>query len=205
MNLVEMHDGVPMVSSLQVAEHFGKRHDSVLRSIQTLGAPEEFTAHNFVGSEYDGRNGRNPMYWMTKDGFSLLVMGFTGPEAMRWKVAYIEAFNRMADVALEADRRVYIAPDNKADMLKLMDAYLSAQEQAIADERQRSQLLIADHTGLVNRTRAAERHTNEMLEKVRSLAAHAYRVRKELEEGFEQDDLLAGVDAEKVSKIKQQR
>jgi hypothetical protein len=51
-----------MVSSLQVAERFG-----VLRAIQGLGAPRDFTERNFTLSEHDGRNGKNPMYWMTRE------------------------------------------------------------------------------------------------------------------------------------------
>jgi Rha family phage regulatory protein len=203
-DLVEMHNGVPMVSSLQVAEHFGKQHYNVLRDIKSLQADANFIALNFEGNGYVDARGRTmPMYWMTKDGFSLLVMGFTGNEAMRWKIAYINAFNALAAAAQEADRRVYMAPENKADMLKLMDAYLTAKDQEIASERKSKQLLLADHTGMVDRMRAAERLQSDMMAKVRSLAAHAYKVKADLEDMAKssQGDLLSGIDASKVTRF----
>lgn len=82
------------ISSLKVAERFGKNHRDVLRAIQNLGCPTEFTERNFALSEYTDSTGRKlPSYDITRDGFALLAMGFTGPEAMKWKVAYIDAFN----------------------------------------------------------------------------------------------------------------
>jgi Rha family phage regulatory protein len=85
-------------TSLQIAEHFGKRHDTVLRAISNLEAPKEWTDRNFAVSEYTDRTGRKlKAYKITRDGFTLLAMGFTGKEAMHWKLAYIEAFNQMAD------------------------------------------------------------------------------------------------------------
>ena len=95
-----MTDGQPMATSLQVAEHFGKRHNDDLRAVRNLGCSEEFSLRNFaqVIAEYkNGKGGtqQGPAYRMTRDGFALLAMGFTGKEAMRWKEAYIAAFNAM--------------------------------------------------------------------------------------------------------------
>lgn len=82
------------ISSLKVAERFGKRHDDVLKAIRNLGCSPEFTGRNFAASEYTDSTGRKlPCYNITRDGFAILAMGFTGPEAMKWKEAYIEAFN----------------------------------------------------------------------------------------------------------------
>ncbi len=93
---VSLEDGRPTTTSLVVAEVFGKRHDAVLRDIRNLDCPPEFAAHNFVGCERKGANGKaSPYYRMTRDGFTFLCMGFTGKEAARWKIAYLEAFNRM--------------------------------------------------------------------------------------------------------------
>ena len=93
-------DGQPMTDSLKVAARFGKDHSKVLRSIRDLvkSAPKEFTDANFGASEYKDSTGRKlPVYTMTKNGFAMLAMGFTGAAAMQWKVLYITAFDRMAE------------------------------------------------------------------------------------------------------------
>ena len=89
-------DGQITTTSNQVAEHFGKRHADVIRAIRKLDAPKEFTERNFALSEFTDSTGRVlPAYRLTRDGFTLLAMGFTGKEAMQWKVAYLTAFNQM--------------------------------------------------------------------------------------------------------------
>lgn len=96
--LVSLVNGIPTTTSQKVAEVFGKRHDSVVRGIRELQSkcPKEFTDHNFVASDYTDNTGRKlPMYLLTRDGLTLLVMGYTGKEAMKFKLAYIEAFNCM--------------------------------------------------------------------------------------------------------------
>lgn len=85
-----------IATSLRVAEIFGKRHDNVLRDIQNLECSKEFSALNFEGCDYIGENRKTlPMYEMTKDGFTFLVMGYTGEKAAQFKEAYIGEFNRM--------------------------------------------------------------------------------------------------------------
>ena len=85
-----------MVTSLDVAGTFEKRHDNVLRDIQELRCSDEFRLLNFEESYYiNQQNKKQPMYYMTRDGFTLLVMGYTGDLAMRFKEAYIGQFNTM--------------------------------------------------------------------------------------------------------------
>ncbi len=85
-----------VVSSRDVARVFEKDHKDVLKSIKNLECPEEFNQRNFAQISYvDEKNRKYPQYVMTRDGFTLLAMGYTGEKAMRFKVAYIEAFNRM--------------------------------------------------------------------------------------------------------------
>lgn len=87
---------VNVVSSLDIAETFEKRHSDVLRSIETLECSKSFTERNFALSDYKDSTGRsNKMYYITRDGFTLLVMGYTGEKAMRFKEAYIQQFNEM--------------------------------------------------------------------------------------------------------------
>lgn len=79
-----------------VAEVFGKRHDDVLRSIRSLTCSDEFSLRNFAESTYlNSRGQHQPMVDMTFDGFTFLVMGFTGAAAAQFKEAYIGEFNRM--------------------------------------------------------------------------------------------------------------
>lgn len=98
--LVSNFSGVPATTSLKVAEIFGKKHLHVLRDIGNLkkDCPQKFTEPNFGLSEYRDSTGRKlPMYILPRDGFTLLVMGYTGKEAMKFKLAYIEAFNAMEE------------------------------------------------------------------------------------------------------------
>ena len=97
--LVTVENDQVVTTSLRVAEHFGKRHCEVLRLINTLECSDLFRARNFALSYYERKNGNitrsYPMYYLTRDGFTFLAMGFTGKIAARFKEAYINAFNDM--------------------------------------------------------------------------------------------------------------
>ena len=94
-NLYE-RNGRAFCSSLQVAEEFGKRHDNVLRDIENLDCSKEFNALNFECVKYkDSKGEKRPMFFMTKDGFTFLVMGYRGKKAAGFKEAYIRRFNDM--------------------------------------------------------------------------------------------------------------
>ncbi len=87
---------VTVVTSLDVAETFGKEHARVLRDIRELDCSEEFRHGNFAESYYvNAQNKKQPMYYITRDGFTLLAMGYTGEKAMQFKEAYIKQFNAM--------------------------------------------------------------------------------------------------------------
>lgn len=87
---------VTVVSSLDVAETFEKSHDKVLRDIRELECSGEFRLANYGESYYiNSQNKKQPMYHMTKDGFTLLAMGYTGQKAMKFKESYIKQFNAM--------------------------------------------------------------------------------------------------------------
>ena len=96
VNAVELKDGKAVTTSLKIADVFGKPHKNVLKAIRELECPEEFSGLNFSPAEYtDVQCKPRPMFFVTRDGFTLLAMGFTGAKAMQFKVAYIEAFNAM--------------------------------------------------------------------------------------------------------------
>ena len=81
-----------------IAEKFEKNHRDVLRAIRDLiEANPDWGMRNFAQTPYvDSQNGQTyQMYEMTRDGYSMLVMGFTGKEAMDWKIKFLDAFNAM--------------------------------------------------------------------------------------------------------------
>ena len=138
-NLVTMIDGTPRVSSLDVAARFGKQHKDVLKAIQKICAnlPESFNGRNFAPVEYtDPKGEKRPCYHLTRDAFSLLAMGFTGKEALLWKVKYIEAFNAM-EAALKR-------PASDTNIVDWIDHPLTSTERTRrwrARQRQRKALL----------------------------------------------------------------
>lgn len=97
---VKEYEGQPVVSSREVANNFEKEHSKVLRTIKEkievnpiLASPKYFIESTYL----DKSNRQSKEYLLTRDGFSFLVMGFTGTKADMWKLKYIEAFNKMEE------------------------------------------------------------------------------------------------------------
>ena len=110
--LVYLKNDEAVCDSLQVAEKFGKEHRNVLRAIddllETLLKIEQ-PSKLFIASKRKADDGQyHRMYLMNRDGFSLLVMGFTGREALEWKLQYIRAFNQMESFIREKSTRMWI-------------------------------------------------------------------------------------------------
>lgn len=105
LTIVFENNNEAVTSSRLVAEYFGKRHDSVTRAIRNLNCSKEFNDHNFAVVNYTDKKGETRQeYLMTKDGFTILAMGFTGAKAMQFKEAYINAFNKMQNLLKSNDR-----------------------------------------------------------------------------------------------------
>jgi Rha family phage regulatory protein len=105
-------DGVLKTTSLKIAEQYGKYHHHVLRDIDDIltQVSDSFRKTNFGVSYYEQKNElglivKYRYYEITRDGFSLLVMGYTGEKAIKWKLAYIDAFNRMESELLKGHSR----------------------------------------------------------------------------------------------------
>lgn len=105
-NLVEISkDKQVITTSLRVAEVFGKRHDNILRQINSLigslreqqdFSPLKNEEAKFAVANYKDEQGKlRKQYIITRDGFTLLAMGFTGSKALKFKLQYIQAFNAM--------------------------------------------------------------------------------------------------------------
>lgn len=96
--LILMRDKSAVTTSLTVAEVFGKKHKHVLRDIENLTVQNWAVKEMFAEGVYMNDRGREyPMFFMNRDGFTLLAMGFTGKEALQFKLQFIDEFNRMEE------------------------------------------------------------------------------------------------------------
>lgn len=85
-----------LVNSKEIANNFLKRHDNVLRDIESIKKDVlNFEEMFHKGATKDSYGRSQPCYFMNRDGFTLLAMGFTGKQALEWKIKYINAFNKM--------------------------------------------------------------------------------------------------------------
>lgn len=103
--ILENRNGKILVSSLDVAEKFGKRHDSILRDIDNLISDStKVWSEMFIESSYKNERGKiYRCFDMNRDAFSLLCMGFNGKKALEWKLKYIDAFNKMEETLKSGD------------------------------------------------------------------------------------------------------
>lgn len=155
--------GVARVDSLFVAATFEKQHYNVLRDIGRItasnsGLSPEFIALNFEGNTYrDARGRKLPRYLLTRDGFTMLVMGYTGPKAMHFKELYIQRFNEMEQcvrsllsarqefpMLTEMICRLHESPkayhfSNEADMLNRIVLGMSAKQFRLANGIEKGQ------------------------------------------------------------------
>lgn len=123
------HEERATVTSLDVAETFGKEHFHVLRDIEKMECSKEFRESNFGLSSYKSSQNKSlPMYYITRDGFTILVMGYTGELAMKFKEAYIKQFN-----AMEAALRGKLIEREKG--IAVRQALTKALQQSTEDSR----------------------------------------------------------------------
>lgn len=118
--LVEIVNNQVVVSSRMVAERFGKRHVEVLDAIRSIERCVENSTELFKKVELTDSYGRlQPAYLMNRDGFSLLAMGFTGSDALEWKLKYIKAFNAMEAELNKPKETIPTLPTSFAEALRL--------------------------------------------------------------------------------------
>ena len=122
---IAKHEGSIVVRSTEIADHFGKRHDHVLRDIDRLIREAEVHSPS-VGSELffettfkNDRNRKYREFLMSRDGFALLAMGFLGTKALQWKLKYIDAFNQMEKAATDKKKG---AMDYFGEAIALMES-----------------------------------------------------------------------------------
>jgi anti-repressor protein len=115
--VIKSKKGNPVTTSLIVSEVFEKYHKDVLESIRDIMRSAENSAHFYATGFYqDSMNRTQELFYMNRDGFSILVMGFTGEKALKFKIAFIEAFNEMEKRMHDSK---YIIPQTFAEALEL--------------------------------------------------------------------------------------
>lgn len=121
MDLVVIENRQAVTSSLQVAENFEKRHDHILRDVETLKKDVPNFGEMFFETETPDSYGRaRKTYLMNRDGFTLLAMGFTGKKALEFKLKYIDAFNQMEQTLLEHSQPNYHLPSTFKEALYML-------------------------------------------------------------------------------------
>lgn len=115
--VLQNKNGEVLASSREVAERFGKRHDKLTSEIKRMygnliGSTQNGGHPFFIENLYENNQNHQTYteFLMNRDGFSLLVMGFTGKEALEWKLKYIEAFNKMEEIIKQGN---YLSDEEK--------------------------------------------------------------------------------------------
>lgn len=148
---VKNQNGVMVVSSREVAENFEKRHSDVLEKIEELVRTENsvLIGNYFIPTTYKAGTGKDyKEYLLTRDGFSLLVMGFTGEKALQFKIKYIEAFNKMESQLQK------VLPSNYKEALRQLIVSEEEKEKLLLENAKKDQLIgelkpKADYTDII--------------------------------------------------------
>lgn len=124
---LSLSSGKATCASYDIADSFSKAHKDVLRAIDNIreSCGDEFDQRNFAPIDYVDAKGRKyRAYRMTRDGFTLVAMGFTGSAAMEWKLKYIQAFNAMESeiAALAGGQCSYVSQADFDALVELMSA-----------------------------------------------------------------------------------
>ena len=163
-DLVFMKNEEAVTDSLIVAELFEKRHADVIRAIENLidgvrknalvDERKNETVNLFIQSRYKDEKGEyRKKYLMNRDGFSLLVMGFTGKKALAWKLKYIEAFNAMEKVVMQKQTADWLETRRQGQLVRREETDVIQQlvEYAKSQGSEHSQMLYMTYTKLANR------------------------------------------------------
>ena len=135
--VIKKIDGELVVTSRQIAEDFDKRHADVIEKIEELIKTENSVMTMFIETSYKAGTGKSyKEYLITRDGFSLLVMGFTGLKALQWKLKYIEAFNKMEQTLREPQKQL-----TQIEMMELQFKILKEQGQKLDEVEEKVEVL----------------------------------------------------------------
>lgn len=140
-DLVVMNNHQAVTTSLKIAEVFDKKHQHVMEAIRKLTVENSTVKKMFVEDSYlNSRNQQQPMYYMNRDGFTLLAMSFTGSKAMEFKLKYIEAFNQMEKKIKEETQ--FRLPTNLAEMSTMFYSVMKDQDKKIEEQNEKVNFLM---------------------------------------------------------------
>lgn len=171
--LVYLKNEQALTDSLTVAEMFEKRHKHVLEKIEKiLNDSAENSAQCFHKTRYKDASGKwNAKYLINRDGFTFLVMGFTGKKANEWKWKYIDAFNKMEKVITERQTAVWLETrqqgklirKGETDVLQKLVEYAREQGSGHADMLYMTYTKLANRmAGITTRDSATNSQLNEL-------------------------------------------
>lgn len=171
--LVYLKNEQALTDSLKVAEMFEKQHKHVLEKIEKiLNDSAENSAQCFHKTRYKDTSGKwNTKYLMNRDGFTFLVMGFTGKKANEWKWKYIDAFNQMEKVIMEKQTAVWLETrqqgklirKGETDVLQKLVEYAREQGSGHADMLYMTYTKLANRmAGITTRDSATNSQLNEL-------------------------------------------
>ena len=188
--IVTLHHRKVITTSLKVAVAFNKNHKSVLRAIDNVknDCDDNFTRRNFALSDYQDSTGRTlPMITMTRAGFTLIAMGFTGKQATVWKIKYIDAFDKMEAALIQMQDPEWLQSRNAGKALhrSVADTFHDFIQYAINQGSSNAQRY---YTSLSNLARKAigNGEARDMLNSkhLSFLATAEYIIQQTLEEGM---------------------
>ena len=154
-DLVMLQREQAVCSSRDVAVNFRKKHKHVMDTIRNLMAENSAVKSMFRRSKYVSERGREEGHYLNnRDGFTLLVMGFTGKEALEWKLKYISAFNGMEKFITEKHSAQWKETRSigKAQRLALTDVIKRLSEYATEQGCQHATMLYSNYSKLAKKT-----------------------------------------------------
>lgn len=143
-DLVIMHDQQAVTTSLVLAEAFEKQHKHVIEVIEKKISTAENSAllkNMFIEDSYIASNGKqNKMYYLNRDGFTFIAMGFTGKKADEFKLKYIDAFNKMENQIKEKTQ--FRLPKNLTEMSTMFFDVMKDQDKKIEEQSEKVNFLM---------------------------------------------------------------
>lgn len=174
-SLVIQRDNQAVTTSLDIAGTFGKNHNNGMRDIRGL-LKNDHTQQMFAKSTYVNPQNHQeyPMYYMNRDGFSLLVMGFTGKKALEFKLQYIDAFNKMEDYIKKGDR-LESTSNFKSSYIEMMRQQNENKAHQLRNDDVHLMLKLADVAEKYSRDHMAMEFRNEAIKSMMALPAGGIR------------------------------
>lgn len=198
-DLVSVKRDEAVCDSLQVAEKFKKNHQHVLEAIDKMTVENSTVAEMFFQSTYKADNGHTyRKFYMNRDGFSLLAMGFTGKKALEWKLQYIKAFNAMETMLKERNTQLWaeqrkngkLTRQAETDTIKELVEYAKAQGSEHANMLYTTYSKLANQmAGIKDRELASISQLNE-LTFIENIILNQIRVG--MEQGMNYKDIYKG-------------